>query len=374
MGAVIEKLCSYDCSFASRNQLEDTKQDNNPRNHVSESFFTNSLYKEMSIEEIKKLAIATIKQNPLSNPFPLKFNENAELANESTIAWVKRFKLIPDEEALKKFLASKIIHLTAGAYPNCSLDKLIPISDWITFLYLNDDDVEKRNSKSLKAFNERNIEVLKDQHKLTETDEPLTHAVNDLIRRMEKIAHKNWISRFLHKVDQHFQSTLWEADYREAGIKIPDLELYKQQRLHTGAVYTVLPLIELAEQTNISESLFETHLKELSLRCNNIICWSNDIKSCPKEFEESFMNNLVFVIQQTFNCSLEEAIQRSVELHNEEVSRFEELKNQLYIQLDSENSDSELREQAEEIRKYVEGMRYWMGAHFDFAQKSARYN
>jgi 5-epi-alpha-selinene synthase len=336
--------------------------------------------KNKELEELKKLMIETIKQNPLSNPFPLKFNQYAEEADKRTIEWVQKFKLIPEGPAFEKFLKAKYINLTAGAYPNCSLEKLILCSQWILFLYLNDDAVEEMAVKNLEALNKRNIKILKDKSKPNEKDGSLTHAVYDLMTRIRKVANKEWINYFLKKVEQHFQSTVWEAKNREQGISIPDYEIYIKMRFYTGAVDTVLALNELEidvplplKKLKIPRKIFKKHLEELNVRCNNIICWSNDIKSSQKELDGYFINNLVFVIKHEFTCSLEEAIKRSITLHNNEVNRFETLKDNLYAQLEK-TEKSDLKKYTADIGEYVEGMRYWMGSHFNFAENSRRYN
>ncbi len=356
MSAVLEK--STDCFCGSI-----SKQEHTPQKNLEE--------KSLSTKELAELVKNIIDQNPLSNPFPLKFNEQALIANEATNDWRAKFKLIAKEAILEKFLKAKFMNLTAGAYPNCSLERLIPIAQWIVFLYLNDDDVENRDSKSILSLNEKNMKILKNESQLAKDDEPITCALNDLMRRIEKIVNQNWIKRFLVSAEQHFQSTVWEATNREAGIEIPNYDEYIEQRMYTSAVYTVLPLIELAEQINIPEDIMEEYLLEFNLCANRIISWSNDIKSCPKEFDQKFKNNLIFVIKRHFNCSLDEAIKRSIDTHNKDVEHFEKLKEKLYAKLEI---DSRLKPHSEHIRKYVEGIRYWLGSHYDFAFKSDRYN
>lgn len=376
MSAVIEKLGLYDCyNFIEINNFEEINkfiQSDHTKNPF-ESPIANFKNNELDRNELKKLAISIIQKNPLHNPFPLNFNQNADTAYFKTIEWVKNFELIPDGELFQEFLTAKYINLTSAAYPESNLENLIPISDWIIFLYLNDDDVEKKDSESLRALNERNMKILKNESELTEKDIPLTHALYDLMKRIRKIANESWINRFLKSVDEHFKSTVWEAENRETGITIPDYDIYLKKRLHTGAVYTVLLLIELAAQINIPETIYEEYLQELSTTCNNIIVWSNDIRSSPKEFEKKFVNNLVFVIQKKFDLSLEESINRAVDLHNSEVNRFEELKEKLYNKLTAKDSNPALEQYGNDICKYVEGMRHWMSSHYDFSLKSARY-
>ncbi len=342
-------------------------------NKISLEYKEKEINKKIINEKLRDLAKEIIQKNPLENPFPIKYNINAKEANEEAILWIKKFKLIPDK-GLDKFLNQEIIKLVSGAYPNCNLERLVIIHQWIIFLFLKDDDAEKRKTESVKALNERTMKVLQAKTFPTESDEPLTHAVYDLMGRIRKFVNETWINNILRKEEDYFKATVWEAQNREKNIRIPGYYIYLKMRLETGGAYAVFPLIEIAEKTSIPQRIFNEYLKDLNRMCNNIISWSNDVKSCPKEFDECFLNNLVFVTQRTFKCSLQEAIERCVNLHNKEVDDFEKAKNELYAKLNSETSDPELRQYAQDIRKYVEGLRYWMGSHYIFAKESPRYN
>jgi hypothetical protein len=362
------------------------KKESNYSHHALEDFaikpdqqtdYFQDQEKAITAEKLKNLVTCALKQHPLNNPFPISQpNENAALADKKTLEWIKRFKLIQDEKSLQKFLASNFIKLTAAAYPHCSLERFSAIVDCITFLYINDDMAENRDSKSLQAYNIRCMMILKNESQMAEDDEPLTLAANDLIRRIDKFAQEYWFQRFLHNLDRHFQSTVWEAENRELGIAIPDFRIYMQMRLQTSGVEVVEPLIEFAHEINIPENIFEKHLKEMSRMFNLIIFKSNDIVSSPKELKQNSQNNLIFIIKQEFGCSIEDAIKYVIALHNKAVDNFEDLKNKLYAKLDGDEPDPELKPYRDDIRKYVEGIRDWMASHYAFYTfaNSARYS
>lgn len=324
---------------------------------------------ELSADKLRGLTIQIIKNHPLSNPFPtpVRLNPYAEQADQLTRAWMEDFNI-----SSKKLRSANIIQLTAGAYPNCNLEQLIHNQKWILFLYGNDDVVERLDPTRVKALNDRKMSFVKDKTQPTEEDPPLNKAFHDLVILAQRMANKEWLERFFYRFDQHFESTVGEANNREKKIYIPDFESYRAERPHTGAPYIVLLLIEL--EANIPKAIFEKHLEEMTRLCNRIICDLNDIKSSPNEFKKKFINNLIFVIKRALNCSLEEAIQLSVTIHNQEVNRFEELKDELYVLLKSKECEIELKNYEPVIVKYVEGMRDWLASHFAFCDTSPRYN
>jgi len=390
MTAVTGKQSPYDYyhSFVNERVQNGRNESNSSHNYTSKASNYAQDQDKARAKELANLIIKGIEQNPLANPFPIETNEYADLAEAETNDWVKRYKILKKEEKYNQLLLQKIMGLSRRTYPKCPFKQFVRIAELILFLYINDDKVEKKDPINLATYNIRNMEVLRNLSQPTEgVDKPLTCAVYELMRNIEKFANEHWKNRFLEAMDNHFQSTIWEAQNRKDGISIPNFKDYLPKREHTGAVYTVLPLIEIAEEIDIPNSIHEKYLKELSQMCNNIICWSNDVRSSLKEFKKNWLCNLVFVIKQEFDCSLEEAIKYSIDLHNNEVnrfeSRFEELKNILYAKLEkkaklaSDESDPELKllkQQIEAIIKYVEGMRKWMGGHFKFAEESYRYD
>ncbi len=58
---------------------------------------------------------------------------------------------------------------------------------------------------------------------------------------------------------------------------------------------------------------------------NNVISWSNDIIGLEIEMKRRDVHNLVLVLQQEYQLTLQEAINRAAELCNEEVRKFMDL-------------------------------------------------
>ncbi|MGH8472477.1 MAG: terpene synthase family protein, partial [Gammaproteobacteria bacterium] len=76
-------------------------------------------------------------------PFPSAVSPHLEAVNEHTLAWVRRFGLVQEEQAFVRLRDSRFPSLVARAYPRAPSDRLAVISDWNTWLFLLDDECDE---------------------------------------------------------------------------------------------------------------------------------------------------------------------------------------------------------------------------------------
>ncbi|MGH8469908.1 MAG: terpene synthase family protein [Gammaproteobacteria bacterium] len=312
-------------------------------------------------------------------PFLPAVSPYAEAVHQHTLEWVRRHALIKDERAFEHLRSSKFGWLAARAHPNAPLEGVTIASDWFTWLFLMDDECDEcgigKRPERLAALQGQFLRVLsggqpeapldpefRDVRK--RIDVPLLHALCDLRDRMEARMPRAWRARFIHSVVEYFESSKWEAANRARGIW-PDAPTYIRMRPYTGALYTDIELIDMTEGIALPLAVRKHPLvQRLMLITNNVVCWSNDIFSLPKERAHLDMHNLALILQHKEEIPLQTAVDRVAVLTDKEVRRFIELEALLPsfgAPLDAD------------VRRFIGVLRAWMRGNLDWSYESGRY-
>ncbi len=310
-----------------------------------------------------------IKIPPLYCPFPGAIHQNVVTAQEQTNKWVRRFHLLPDESASRRFRAAKFTRLSARTHPHASPEIFEMIADWHTWVFLLDDYCEEagisKHPEQLPPLHSRSLAILRGE-KPTYRDAPLVRALADIRQRVEPYASSGWMDHFIGNMADYFQALVWEAANHTQGI-IPDLATYLKMRLFISAVYPTFDFIEIEVNKDMelpNQVRANKIVQKLKLIANNVLAWSDDIISLEMEMELGDVHNLVLVLQQEHQLTLQEAINRAAELCNEEVRKF----------MDKESRLPSFGPVTDpKLQRYVLGLRYWMRGYMDWALETERY-
>lgn len=317
----------------------------------------------MHSSTLEKSASSTYRQ--LLVPFHSTLNKDVELAHQHTLEWVRRFNLITEELAYERCCASKIAWLVARFFPNAPLEELQIACDWTTWIFILDDYSEANGHRGdrLAKIYTRFIDILAGVD-VNDQDEPLAHALRDIQQRLLRKITPDWMLRFIHRVEECFESWLWEAKNRAAGA-VPDVATYIKMRQFTSGLYTWFELIVPSELIESPQKVWqEPIMQQLTSMANNIISWTNDISSLDKELRDNDVHNLVFALQHDHRLTLEEALERAVELHNAQMQAFIDLEQRL--SLFGAGVDAN-------VKRYMLGLRSMIGGHLDWLQETGRY-
>ena len=312
-------------------------------------------------------------------PFPSQMNPHVESAKQQLLEWVHEFGLVQKETARQRFLRADFAAFASCTYPTASREHIALISDWFAWLFLVDhqldDGVVGRNLDLARRCMHDLLTVLREDHHpinrsytacavVQSYSSSAVAALADLWQRSLPGMTETWRGRFIRHVESCFAAAYWEAQNRIQGI-VPDVPTYITKRRDTGAIYICMDLIEVVEQLRVPVHLYESAIFQdlLDTACN-VVCWGNDLYSLEKERELGEYHNLVLVVQHAHNLSEQEAIAGVCDMISSEVERFIALEEQIF---------TIFPEYAEEIEKYLAGMKSWMRGNLDWSSETQRY-
>ncbi|MET6996606.1 terpene synthase family protein [Chitinophaga defluvii] len=304
-------------------------------------------------------------------PFPSRINPLVTAAHEHTVNWVYTYELLQTNEAKARFAKAKFAWLAARAFPDANLPELCIIADFNTWLFMLDDQCDEaqtgKKSIYLKSIVSGLMDILRYNQSVTLANGgALAAALSDIWERMRAISRPAWRIRFIRSMEEYFSSCVWEADNRAAG-QVPSVADYVVMRPYTGALFADVEAIEIIEKVYLPDHILQhAIIKRMVLACNNIVCWSNDLFSCYKESQQGDVHNLVLVLAHEHNLDLQEAIEETIRMHDEEVALFVSLEKQLpvfHVSLEKE------------VERYIAVLRSWITGNYDWSMKdTGRYS
>ena len=309
----------------------------------------------------------SIAYPPLVCPFPSAINPHATEAQQATIAWARRLRLMQRDTAYRRLNRLQYGMLMARAYPYAAPETLQIVTDWSTWLFLLDDQCDEaglgHDPEQLARLHTQFLAVLQGISPDKDSG-PLVYGLWDLHTRILAHAPEGWQARFCRSVREYFTANVWEATNRRQR-HIPDADSYCAMRLFTSAVYPCLLLIELTEGLHLPSEVYDhPDVQHLSKMANNVISWSNDIVSLEKELRQGDVHNLALILSHEQNLSLQTAVDRVSALHDAEVYAFMALARRLPSFTPTVDVD---------LQRYVSGMRFWMRANWDWSLGTLRY-
>lgn len=301
-------------------------------------------------------------------PIETQINKHTELAEKHSLQWVEKFGLVPGGGTEYQALQSaKVAWCIGYTNPDAEADDLCMMSDLLMWLSCYDDvcDISElgKNPDRLSAANHQLLDVLNGAE-VAEEDSNFIQALQDILQRLNKKASKEWVERFARDVEEQLQGYIWEATNRVEKIT-PDLSSYVKLRPYPLAIFPCLDLTCIFKQIPANaKSLRHIYVQEMTVMAGNYIGWTNDILGVNRELGEGNPHNLVLVLQQEDNISLQEAVQKAVNMCNAEMKAFLKLESRLPAFGEAEDAS---------LKDYINGLRYWMRGHLDWYSETRRY-
>ena len=298
-------------------------------------------------------------------PFAKIISPHSDSVHEETVEWALKFGLAGADLRFQ----IDIGRLAGRYHPYASREVLQLVSDLCAWFFVRDDWCDEselgKYPEQLDNWSTRFVEVLEGAE-LTEYDEPLSFALRNLQQRLWAESPSDlWKRRFIRSVQEHFDAGLWEATNRLSGV-MPDLDTYIRMRRRTGGMYVDSDLIEVTDGIRLPpEVLNDSKVRSLREASMDVVVWSNDLLSLQKELMKGEdMHNLVFVVQQVYGLSFQEAVLHVVDMHDSRVRYF--MQAERYLPDFGPGINSELE-------RYVDRLRLRMRGNLDWSYEVLRY-
>jgi hypothetical protein len=309
----------------------------------------------------------------LFGSIPPQLNRHAGAARVHLAGWVTRQGLVRRAQARERFDRADFAWFAAQTYPATGRAGVCLIADWFAWLFLLDDQFDDglvgRDPGQVTAIMTDLMAVLAADPGTVRPQAgqapAIVVALADLWERTAPLVTTWWRERFVGHIAAGGAAAFWEAGNRAAGV-VPDRQDYVESRRHTGAIYVCMDLIEPVDDIDLPPEILTDPLfqRVLGAACD-VVCWTNDLYSAPKEASLGERHNLVLITEHAGRLSRARALARVADEIATELRDFLVLEPQVL---------RKWPEQEQQLRKYLNGMRSWMRGNFDWSRRTKRYS
>ncbi|MFD4995646.1 terpene synthase family protein [Streptomyces buecherae] len=259
-------------------------------------------------------------------PFTGRKHPDAARANDEATAWIVQHGLITDA-ATDAFAGIAFGHLAARGEPEASYEDLLLLAQWLALAFVLDDQHDHLiRHDQLSAWQSVEDAITRTLDHATPRQphrNPLTRAFADLygrIRgRLEPTAHRRFTAHF-----RNIMESLNEEARNRAPNSVPTITDYILLRRHSSQIPAILDLSEAALNVEVAPEIRASPIfQELYWSAIDVISWTNDIFSFPKEQSCGDTNNLPVLLCAQHRCRPEEAIRMTEQRILERLEDFD---------------------------------------------------
>ncbi|KZT22486.1 terpenoid synthase [Neolentinus lepideus HHB14362 ss-1] len=279
-------------------------------------------------------------------------NPHCERAGAESAAWVIDQQLFTDKKRLAFVLGNSEL-LASRAYPHASYERLRTCLDFINLLFVVDEVSDAQSGKDALKTGWTVINAMKDPSNAESSK--VAKTTREFRERLVADARPNFLRRFMKS---------WE-DYANAFVKDAELS-YTHLRRENSGVCPCFHLLECAADTDIPVEVFEDAVfQDIFLCALDMISWSNDLYSYIVEQSKcQDGNNVITVLVQEKNLSLQEACDYVGEFFQKLYSRFQSGRQSLPSWGTAIDSA---------VAMFVDGLEIWVATNLEWSFLTERY-
>ncbi|MGH2717540.1 MAG: family 2 encapsulin nanocompartment cargo protein terpene cyclase [Actinomycetota bacterium] len=256
-----------------------------------------------------------------------------ELTNEALVGWAGEVGIYPGQ--LAKVRAANFGRLMMLTHPACTdPDRLLAaakcvLAEWATDDHFLDDEslgadasaISSRLGISYAAIDPADLPVAYAPQLQEALDaEPVARAYQSAFEHLGRFATQTQVARLHHELAVMFMAYSHEADWRRSG-RTPRVFEYLTHR-HENSFLPPMVLVDpLAGYELPAPEFADRRVRRCFCLAGSASVILNDLYSMAKESDADF--DLPKVIAAEEHCTLAEAIERSVQLHNELMHTYE---------------------------------------------------
>ncbi|MDF5758117.1 hypothetical protein [Spongiactinospora sp. TRM90649] len=306
-------------------------------------------------------------------PLPREQHEGWQAAGERNLAWLAERRLL-SEATLALYTLFQSERLVGYAFPGATdrgLDLANRIVSVCTLLDDQFDGPAGRDPVAAREIAEGFAVLLEPGAGVGgPSASPLRAAFSEVWR--DSCAGKSpaWRARAAESWRRYFASLVHESANRRRGGYLP-LDCYLEQRLVTGAMQQFTDACEVAGEFEVPPVAFNIpHLRIMRGLTADFVNLANDLASLEKEIAAGETDNLVLVIGNECECSLDDAIARAYRFVEGRVTRF--------VQLRAELADvcaalALTSRETETVGRYAAALAAWISGYERWQRETNRY-
>jgi hypothetical protein len=235
-----------------------------------------------------------------------------EIADE-TLAWAREVGLVTSERSADRMRRAAFDQLAARAFPETRTAKVALFAEWLTWVFLFDDQRDEGDLGGVDDLDRVWDELLDalggsgggggggtggtgrgDGEHAEAPARPIEVALVDLWYPTSSGMGPGWRRRFVDHLELHRIGVRREAENRASG-RVPGLDEYPLLRRQTAGMF-VWDLVEAILEVEVPAELASTvEWTNLTAAVSDVVAWCNDIASLPREQAHGEVHNYVLV-------------------------------------------------------------------------------
>jgi hypothetical protein len=312
-------------------------------------------------------SVASLGSYELRLGVGVSLNPALATAAEATKELAFRLGLFASAADEARYHRSRFVELSAGAYPTAAPEVLRLAELWHFWLFSFDDRTDERDGDLARDVerHERVVTVLLallDGERAARPDDDVhVRYLDELLAELRALASPRLCRRFAGHVRNYLLHGSMPGALNSLRDQVPPLEEFIPQRLEEGAVYTVLPLVEMAERIDLPDpTVAHPLVQRLQDLANLIVALTNDFFSYEKEVRKNRNpNNLLAVIGKHRGLGFHESVLWALGLIDAYLDEYTRLAG-----LFGGHAD---------LTRYVRGLSHWICASQKWYLDSGRY-
>jgi hypothetical protein len=298
--------------------------------------------------------------------YPLKsaISPYADVIDESVFQWAMSCALCAPDD-ISWYQAISVGQIVSRTYPHAPFKRQVLLGEFLLWLFSFDDKLDgygvQGSTEKIVLTVSRLLGVLEGFSRGSLAS-PLEVSMAHFMRQLADHATNTQRARFVSAVTGYLFSLCWEATNRTCMI-MPNLDDYQHLRYHSGAVLPCIALIDVVNDFTIDDDDYHhPDVNRLIRATANIVGWMNDVLSYNKEiFESGAVRTLPAVIQYHDNLEISRAVDKAIEIHNEEVRMYQHLDEQVR------------RRGSHNLCCFLDGLQYWITGNLSWSLSNGRY-
>ncbi len=235
---------------------------------------------------------------------PERIHPAADQIGEHLLTWAFRVGLVADTRERDRLDAAGFHLLAARALADADQNDVELFAQWVLWLFHLDDEQDEgamgRSAEAVHATYAAITSIIEGRSAPAAAPASVT-ALADLWPRTARGMSAQWRRRILGHIHDHRDAFLTQIIHRQGGT-LASPEEYPSLRRNDNAMF-LFDLLEVVYQTEIPPGLVATRgWAELCAAASDIVAWSNDVVSLPRESAGGETTNYVIVLQHATAC------------------------------------------------------------------------